>query len=414
MKAKISIIIVLLFSLFTNAQENNCDVKENDLSKFISEKKYTEANLLWTEIKSSCVKHSEKIYFLASQILQYNLESSSVDKEKNAKELINLYDQFDKNFPNNENGNFEKRALVLIQNKIKSEVEIYSYLDKAFLIQRKNFTNPQAINEYFKLYFKNYTEQKVKITFSQLLEKYNDVITLVEQNKLQFSNNEQEYNRVTKSAYNLITTKVNCENLTSYVEGNFENKKLDENWLNSSAKWLSTVCKKGPILEKIVLELHKKPTSTSAYYLADYYLNSKNEQQALTFFDQSIALSQNNLEKSKTAYKVASIVAISNKAKAKEMIDIAILNDASNGKNYIFLANLYASSVSECASTENEKKAIYKLASTTVLKASSVMPMLKPTSEKLSEEYLKNVIVDKSIKNKAVKINCWINETVQF
>ncbi len=414
MKAKLILVIGLLFSLFINGQENNCAEKENDLSKFISEKKYNEANLLYSEIKNTCAKHSEKVYILGSQILQYNIESTSTDNEKNVKELINLYDLYDKNFPNNENGNFEKRALVLIQNKIVSEIEIYSYLDKAFINQRKNFTNPQAIIEYFKLYFKKFNEQKEKITFDQLLEKYNDVITLVEQNKLQFPAKEQEYNRITKAAYNLIITKVTCENLTLYAQRNFENKKLDENWLNASAKWLSTICKNEPILEKIVLELHKKPTSTSAYYLADYYLNTKNEQQALSFFDQSIALSQNNLEKSKTAYKVASIVAISNKAKAKEMIDIAILNDASNGKNYIFLANLYASSVDECANNENEKKAIYKLASTTVLKASIATPMLKPTSEKLSNDYLKNVIVDKSIKNKAIKINCWINETVQF
>ena len=414
MKAKLIIIIGLLFSLFANAQEINCANKENELSKFIAEKKYTEANLLWTEMKTSCAKNSEKIYILALQILQYNIESSTTDKEKNCKELIKLYDQFDKNFPNNENGNYEKRALVLIQNKIELQNDIYSYLDKAFLTQRQNFTNSTALNEYFKLYFNKYIEQKEAITFNQLLEKYNDFIELIEKNKFKFPNNTIEYNKVIKLSNNLIMTKVTCENLTSYAKSNFENKKLNTNWLNATAKWLSTTCKTDVTLEKIALELHKNPTSTSANYLADYYLNTKNELLALDFYKEAIVLSTNNLEKSKNAYRVAGILAISNSEKAKEMIDIAILNDPNNGKNYIFLANLYASNVNKCANNENEKKAIYKLASTTVLKASTIDAMFKLTAEKLSNDYLKNVIVDKSIKNKTIKINCWINETIQF
>ena len=88
MKAKLILVIGLLFSLFINGQENNCVEKENDLSKFISEKKYNEANLLYSEIKNTCAKHSEKVYILGSQILQYNIESTSTDNEKNVKEFL--------------------------------------------------------------------------------------------------------------------------------------------------------------------------------------------------------------------------------------------------------------------------------------------------------------------------------------
>jgi len=68
----------------------------------------------------------------------------------------------------------------------------------------------------------------------------------------------------------------------------------------------------------------------------------------------------------------------------------------------------------ECAASENEKKAIYKLASDTVLKGAVVEPMLKVTCDMMSKDYLKNVVFDAKSKVKEVKIGCWINQTVQF
>jgi hypothetical protein len=96
------------------------------------------------------------------------------------------------------------------------------------------------------------------------------------------------------------------------------------------------------------------------------------------------------------------------------MILTAIENNPSNGAYYIFLANLYENSVNECGSNPNEKRAIYKLASNTVLKAGQVEPRLKQTVENRSKEYLKNVVFNKNEKSKPIKLGCWINQTIQF
>ena len=96
------------------------------------------------------------------------------------------------------------------------------------------------------------------------------------------------------------------------------------------------------------------------------------------------------------------------------MILTAIENNPSNGKYYIFLANLYANSISECATNETEKKAIYKLASDTALKAITIEPRYKTTAENMSKEYLKNVTFDSKNKLKSVHLGCWIDQTVHF
>jgi len=103
------------------------------LRKYVVDQEYSKALDIWNEVKVSCPKYSEQIYLLGSQVLQYNVETASPEnKEKQARELLKLYDLYDKNFPNNQNGNFEKRAMALYDNKAGTEEEIYSFLELAF------------------------------------------------------------------------------------------------------------------------------------------------------------------------------------------------------------------------------------------------------------------------------------------
>jgi tetratricopeptide (TPR) repeat protein len=178
---------------------------------------------------------------------------------------------------------------------------------------------------------------------------------------------------------------------------------------------LSVSCKSDPIFEKVATELHSlNPSSKSAYYLATYNLAVGKVEKATNYYIESVSLASDKMEKAKTAYTVATILENTNKAKAKEFVLTAIENNPSNGKYFIYLASLYENGINECTPSEDEKAAIYKLASTTVLKAGEAESRLKAASEKLSNQYLKKIVLDKKSKTKSVTIGCWINQTVQL
>ena len=416
MKTKFFILFIVFFTQFAKAQEANCAEKENQLSQFINNKEYKKANNTWSEIKLSCPSFSEKEYLLGSNVLQYNIEiAAAKDKEKEVRELIKLYDQYDKNFPENKNGNLEKRAMTLYDNKAGTSDEIYSYLDQAFDKQKTSFSNPQGLLVYFEMYFEKYKSDKSSITIEKLLNKYTALNSLLEVNSQKFPAKASEYGRVSSGMDSYMQNVLICDNLIPYAQNNFESNKSDSNWLSATAKALSVKCNNKPIFETVALELHKiKPSSKSAYYLATYYLNTGNQDKSITFFKESIELASDKLEKATTAYTAASILASSDKGKSKEMALVAMENNPSNGKYYIFLGNLYANSVTECATNETEKKAIYKLASDTVLKATAIEPRYKTTAENMSKDYLKNVVFDSKNKVKSVNLGCWINQTVHF
>jgi len=416
MKTKLFFLLVLVFSHFANAQEVNCGDKESQLSKYVVDQEYTKALDVWNDVKVSCPKYSERIYALGNKVLQYNIEIASPEnKEKEVRELLKLYDLYDKNFPSNTNGNFEKRALALYDNKAGTQDEIYNFLELAFQKQKSEFTNPQAIFLYFQYYFEKNKSDKSPATIEKLIDKYNEVNALVEVNAQKLPTKADEYSRVAVGLDSFMSSILVCDNVVPYAQKYYQANKSNIDWLSATAKVLFVKCKTAPIFGTIATQLHSvKPSSKSAYYLATYTLYTGDQNVAVDFFTQSVTLATDKIEKATTAYTVASILSSSDKGKAKDMALLAIDNNPTNGKYFIFLANLYANSINECAANDDEKKAIYKLASDTVLKAGTIEPMLKGTAIKMSNDFLKNVVFDGKSKVKQVKVGCWINQTVQF
>lgn len=416
MKSKLLFLFVVVFSQFVKAQQLNCAENETQLSQFIVKKEFAKAYDIWNDLKKSCPKSSEKIYLLGSKVLQYNIEiASSEDKDKKVRDLIDLYDLYDKNFPENQNGNFEKRAMSFYENKVGTNDDIYNYLDQAFHLQKNTFTNPQAIYTYFDLFFDKYKADKKAVSIDDLISKYIDVISHVDTNSQKVTYKTDEYDRVIQGINSLMSALLTSDNLISYAKKNYSANKNNPEWLSSVAAALFIKSENSPMFGSVALDLHRvKPTSKSAFYLGSYNLSTSNQDKAIEYFTESVSLATDKLEKANTCYTIASIVSLSDKAKSEEMTLAAIENNPSNGAYYIFLANLYANSINECATNENEKRAIYKLASNTVLKAAQVEPRLKQTADSRSKEYLKNVVFDAKTKKKPVKLGCWINQTVQF
>lgn len=415
MKVKLLFSLVLFVSFFARAQKEHCAEVEKQLDQFIMDKDYKQAYDSWLELQSKCPNYSEKTYLLGKEVLQYRIDAAENEIETTVRDLIKLFNQYDYNFPNNSNANDVNRAMALYENHVGSDDEIFSYLDKAFSKQKETFTNAEAIGVYFRLYYEKYKEGKSNITVSQLLEKYSEVTALCDANSAKLPQVQAEYARVIQGMKGAMSSLLICDNLIPFYQKNFESHKTDVKWLESAATVLSVKCKIAPIFETIASELHKiSPSSKSNYFLGIYALNTRKQEQAISYFNESVDMTTDKAEKAKTAYMIASIVSVSDKAKSKEMVLIAMENDPGNGKYYVFLAELYANSASECASSENEKKALYKLASETVLKAGTIDPYLKNTAEKASANYLKSAAINSSLKNKSIKIGCWINETVQL
>ncbi|WP_298140419.1 hypothetical protein [Flavobacterium sp.] len=418
---KLCFIVSVFFTGILFSQEINCVEKQKQLSSLINDKDYKQANLLLSEIKTICSSKSEEFFYLGINVLQYNVDiASNETKEKEIRELIKFYDLYDKNFPKNKNGNSINKAMLLFDNGIANQDEIYSNLDKSFQKDKFQFSNPNALFTYFKMFKEKYDDKKNAITFDKFIETYGQVLAVIEKNKTTFPDKSVEFENAKLATNSIVREDFTKENLVSYSENNFKQNANNVEWLSSIAALLFVNASESSIFGAIASQLNSlNPTSKSLYYLADFNLKNKNQEKAIDLLEKSAELSIEKNEKSQIYLTLANMFATRDKSKSKEFIKKIMEISPERGDVYLLLASLYSNSINECATTEIEKKAINRLAKITAETAAKVEPRFKSSLPGIAKKYANQELTADEIKQVkksggSITINCWINEKVKF
>jgi tetratricopeptide (TPR) repeat protein len=419
MKAVI-FILGILFITNSNAQKFDCSSKIKAYQELIQEMKMSESFDIWTEVRKNCPKENEAVYTDGIKILQYKIENATAEEnEKAVRDLMKLYDQYNKNFPASIPDFEVQKALALINNKIEAKDEIFGLLDSGFTKASQNVTDANAIYTYFSLYTERFAAGDKKITSNSVLDKYSLVTTLL--NQLQISKpGNPDYKTAQRAIDNLIKDIATCENLAEYYTKNLESNKDNVDWMTSALISLSGKCSSKPIFLTLAEKLYSiKATAESANFVALGNTKQRKFPEAIKFYNESAELQTNPLEKAKTYYMLATGLLANDLPKSKEYLNKALAADPKMGKAYLYLGQMYVNNSKDCTKTDFEKKAIYNLATQTVQKAGVAEPKLKPTSDKMTQDYAPKSLTPSDISNakmngKSVTIGCWINETISF
>lgn len=420
MKTKWVLFLLFINFGFSQNQEINCHATQQELNQLVEAQNFKEAQSKLQLLLKKCAEKDENLYLQGAKILQYQIDlATNDDKQKAVKDLIALYDKHDLNFPNNTSNNAINKALLYYDYDLGDETEIFKLFDKAFAKDKFQFVNPLALHTYFKLYNENYKRED-NPSFDNLLDKYSQVLSVIEKNKILSTNQAIEFENVKISINSVIKNYLTVENLTDYAERNLKINQNNAAWLSSTVDLMLEKCSDKAIFGQVAYFLHSvQPSSKSAFALGAFNLQNNNREKAVDFFKQAAELASDRLEKAKIYATNASILFGFDKKLAKESIVLAIQNDATNGENYIFLANLYSSAAKECGTTPIEQKAVYYLANIYAKKAAEVQPSLKATSNALGDQFKKHAFTDKEKEQvkksgNTITIDCWINETVEF
>lgn len=423
-------------------------LQSQDLNKICVEKMQKIDNLIKTEsyfesekiidASLSC-KNLDEIFFLNVEKTFYylNLSSKSDDKLKYINKLVETYDLYDANFPKNNNRNAVKKSVLLYDNKTKTNLEIFNVLDKTFKTKKTDFVNALEINLYFKLFVEIKKSFQTNNEINDLLDTFFEINLLINKNQIELNeklslenlsandkknlqNNILAFNITKKNINAQIARFLTCDNLSSYYESNKEKNVSNDYWLKSlTEKMFEKNCSAKDNFNKLTIQSHKiNATSKSIYYLAFSYLYKNDYEKAIQFFDESAEKETNLEEKAKIYYTIATTVfGINNKSKCKEYLEKAIETDSKFGQPYVFLSELYKSSIQECTKNDFEKKAFNWIIINTYNKANIADPNLIRETEGLIAESLKNIPTKLEIKkakmsDKQLTFDCWFRETI--
>lgn len=415
------------------AQKEECAANLSIFTEYAKVKNYKDAYMPWKSVYDHCPDMHSAIYVYGEYILKDKI-AQGVDKAKYVNDLKELYNKYAQTFPQrfSETEKYVKEALLLIDEKLGSNEQIFELLDKGFKLGKDKFNDDVAIYQYFATVVDLYNEGKKPLqavfdNYDDLSEKIEDdrdrlsgVINDLlpkEEAKTLTSKEERELATARRRVDNLknigesIDAKLgqlaDCKNLIPLYEKSFDANKTNAEWLRRAAGRMSDKdCTSDALFVKLVENLHKlEPSASSAYYLGVLNEKQKKTSEALKYFNQAVDLEKDNLKKANILVKIASKTS---GAAAVNYANRALALNPSNSVAYQIIAAEYANSANQCGSSAFEKRAIYWLAARIARKGG--LETLAARYDKLAPT--KADIFSSGMAGKTITFKCWVGQSI--
>jgi tetratricopeptide (TPR) repeat protein len=318
-------------------------------------------------------------------------------------------------------------------------------LDKAFQEDQANFTNPRALYLYFSSLvdlhgsgkkdlqdvFNTYDDVTGKIEEEN--KKLTDVVTKLlpkdslgtltskEKRTLRVATvNSESFGKVASSVDSKLGALADCDNLIPLYEKSFDEKKDDVNWVKRAVgRMFSKECTDDPMFRKLFeAQLALDPSADAYMYGGVLKQKAGDTKGALADFNKAVELETDAYKKSEILYKIATTVRRSSKSQARSYALKATEANPANGKAYLLIANLYATSANDCGSTPFEKRAMYWKAAEMARKAGRVDPALSGRANQTAASYsakapTKEMIFSSGKAGQTITFSCWVGGSVK-
>ncbi|NBL64593.1 hypothetical protein GV828_05185 [Flavobacterium sp. NST-5] len=442
-----TILILLLMGFGAIAQEKSCKEKWTDFSELATKNNFDSSTYQpWLAIKN-CSENNEDYFLSGIKILSKMVEAAnaSAEKDKMIADLTTLFDEHDKKFPNNQNGNKIAKSVILFENNAASENDIFKFLDQAFASQPSQFKQPFVIDLYSKVLVNQFHANAENLDLNKVLQKLDAISIQIKTEKQKYwptvetlENKKQtikltpeeiqQLNSAKSSFDNLILVEENvnarflklatCEQLESFYAEKIKGADAILTMQNSFEVLSQKKCTSAFYFD-LTKKLHaEKPSAATANVLAFEARKNREQELAMKYFQEAAELETNLSKKAESYYMLATVQQIKHKEQARISALKALEIKPDFGKSYILISQLYANSGKMCGNSTFDQQAIYWLAAETAKKAGQVQPSFEKTANDLAEDYLRKAPSKEDLKKsgkkagEVVTFSCWINQAV--
>jgi hypothetical protein len=130
-----------------------------------------------TTLRKDCPSFHKGIYTYGEFAIKQKIDvaKDNAEKEKYVADLLKLYDEYFKYFPNDGAGVDMKKGLALFSYAPEKKSEIFNYFDKAFKNDNANFNSTRGLYAYFEIFVTDHKAGNKGITLQQVFDKYDDI-----------------------------------------------------------------------------------------------------------------------------------------------------------------------------------------------------------------------------------------------
>lgn len=412
-------------------------------------KNYEAAYEPFMKLMENCPTWSYALYQYGERLYRDRLEKAADgEKQEIAKEFIEMYKQKYESYPDrvSEGANLTDIAQVMSDYNIGTKQEQFNKFQEAWETDKESFTSPKALYNYFVLsvelqdsgdkdlgdVFILYDDLLEKITEEQndaaekvapLLEKEEEGTELSskeERLKRAANINLENYSKITAGMNSKLGKLADCDNLIPLYQKDFEAKKDDIDWIRRAAGRMSSKeCTEDPFFEKLVVQLDKlEPSPKTAYYLGQLADKNGNSSKALEYYEESANRETDPNQRANVFMRLGDKMRKQNSySRARNFYNKALEARPSNGRAYLMIANMFASSANNCGESQFEKRAIYWLAADYAERAAKIDPSIASNANETAESYKglapsKTEIFQSGRAGEKISFSCWVGSSV--
>lgn len=385
------------------------------LSDNFNSGRYLDAYQALSWITENAPDMHESVYIMGQKtikkMIENDIDANGIDLKI---KLMNLYDLRIKYFG--------KEIIVLKKKandgykyfrndpgKLAELLDLYDYL----IIQTGGEMNNRLLYSYFNLKCK---QRKINELDDESLLSIYWYISEILMKRADQNDKPHEIKKIQKLIDQKLVSlvKLNCENIQKLYAENWDKMNVNQAKLLLKLS-VSYGCKNEQyFLDAIKIIYEANPKVKLAKIIAINHLEKKEYDTAIVFFEQSLSLSKDSIEKAEIYFDMAKVYyAQRNKIKARDMAYNSLKYNSEKRECYRLIGDLYYSSFQDCAKRMSriEDRAVfyaayekYKLANNKGKMALAEQQF--PTMEEIHQEDF--------YEGQLIKTKCWMNESVKI
>jgi tetratricopeptide (TPR) repeat protein len=401
-------------------------LKQSSLYReFVKQKNYHDAISHWKWTFENCPKSSRNIYLDGVKIYSDLIGTAKSEAERTAfvDTLMQVYQARITHF-GQEDFVKGRMGIDLLRFQPSAVTEAYDHL--SFSIKNLGKSSEYAVAVTF-MQASSFMYKNNSIPKERTLEDFTIAMKSMEESYEYFVvKGDQDKADKVKSAIQNIETyfmesgAADCGVLIPYFTPKFNETPGDVELLKNITKILDKAeCNDSDLYYDASKQLHKlSPSAESAVYIARAALKREIFTESVEFYKQAIELQQDKLEKARYYYELGLITfsQLHDYEGARRYALLSLENDPTNGKAYILIGNLYASSGSRCGDDDFKQRTVYWAAVDKFEMAKKADSSLAIDANKLINAYSAQfpngeiLFFNNLTEGSVYTVGCWINE----
>lgn len=373
----------------------------------------------WRWVINNCPLGTQNAYIDGPRIMDYMINHAETKelRENLIDTLMLMYDQRIQYF-GNEGFVLGRKGVDLIQYRPSAAREVYDILKRSIALE--GMESPSAVLVY---YFRAAISivEKAEAEKGLIMDTYAEISDILDYNAENHPDRAENYESARNNIELAFQPYASCEDLILVFEEKMKVNPDDAMLLKKIGKMLEAkACTDSDLYFNASIKLYElEPSPESAFQIGKMYYKRENYSKSASYLNQAAEMSNQNAVADAMLLQANAYFNLKQYSNARVAAQRALKARPNDGRPYLLIGDLYASSAAECGDNKLTNRVAFWAAVDKYFQAKSVDPSIESEANAKINTYsayfppIADIFFYEMQEGQSYTVGCWINETTK-